>query len=148
MTQVTDAAALRCKETASLWHGVPRHCTTHGCEIISSKCANMQNRSYNGLELKCINDYDILNSPCAAQPPELCCPNFSKGPARNSFSMTEEEEAKSMLYIATSYLLTFTHLTIAGLERKRRERGWDFSSQRAGSSRFHLSCLSQKWHPF
>ena len=96
--QVTDAAALHCKETVSLWHGLPTHCTTHDCEIISSKCGNMQNKSYNGLELKCINDYDIPNSPCAAQLTELFCPNSSKGPARNSFSMTEEGEAKSMLH--------------------------------------------------
>lgn len=53
---------------------------------------------HNGLGLKCINGYDILNSPCAAQPPELCCPNSSKGLARNSFSMTEEGEAQSMLH--------------------------------------------------
>lgn len=98
MIEATDASALCCKEAASLWHGLPRHCTTHSCEIIPSKCTNMQNRPYNGLELKCINDYDIPNSPCAAQPTELCCPNSSKGPARNSFSVTEEGEAKSMLH--------------------------------------------------
>lgn len=36
---------------------------THGCEVISSRWANLQKRLPKGLELKCINDYSIPNSP-------------------------------------------------------------------------------------
>lgn len=67
-----------------------------GCEIISSKCANMQNRLSKGLELKCINDYDIPNSPCAAQTTEPCCPNSSWGWHATPFSCQSMGEAKSL----------------------------------------------------
>lgn len=63
---------------------------------------------------------------------------------------------QNLCYIATSYLLTFyiytppppTTTTIAGLEHKWKERGWDFSSQLAGSSRFHLTQLPLTEDPF
>lgn len=58
----------------------------------------MQNRSYNGLELEHVKDYNTPNSPCAAQPIELSCPNSCKELAPKSFYMTEEGEAKSVIH--------------------------------------------------
>lgn len=66
----------------------------------------MQNRLSKGLELKCINDYDIPSSPCAAQTTEPCCPNSSKGPAHNSFFMSEHGGGK----ISTLQMLICSHL--------------------------------------
>lgn len=105
---------------------------THSCGIISSKCANMQNRPSKGLELKCINDYNIPNSPWAAQTAEHCCPNPSNSHwAGTQFLFHVRAWGRQNLYAANSYLFTFTHPARAGLERKWRDRRWDFSSQLA-----------------
>lgn len=98
-------------------YGLPRHCT-HSCGIISSKCANMQNRPSKGLELKSINDYNIPNSPWAAQTAEHCCPNSSKGLARNSFLMSEHGEGKisTLQTLICSHLPTQQELDLSGSE--------------------------------
>lgn len=136
--QAPDAAALHCEEALSPWHGLPRHCTTHGCEIISSKCANMQNRPSKGLELKCINDYDIPDSPCAAQTTEHCCPNSSEGLARNSFIMSEHGGGKisTLQTLICSHLPTQQELDLkgsGGIEGEIFHLNWQISSHSAAS---------------
>lgn len=99
------------KETVPRQRGLPRHCTTHSCEIILSKCVNMQNRSLKHFSSSPLHDCNVPPPPfCAAQPAELCCPNSSGEPARNSFSTAEGGQQNPCQTLA-SYLPPFAHLT-------------------------------------
>lgn len=99
------------KETVPHQRGLPRHCTTHSCKIILSKCVNMQNRSLMHFSSSPLHDCNVPPPPfCAAQPAELCCPNSSGEPARNSFS-TAEGGQQNPCQTPASYLPPFAHLT-------------------------------------
>lgn len=116
------------KETVPRQRGLPRHCTTHSCKIILSKCVNMQNRSLMHFSSSPLHDCNVPPPPfCAAQPAELCCPNSSGEPARNSFSTAEGGQQNPCQTLA-SYLPPFAHLTkSAGLGWKQEEEGKDSS---------------------
>lgn len=58
------------KETVPRQRGLPRHCTTHSCKIILSKCVNMQNRSLMHFSSSPLHDCNI--------PPPLLCSSTSR----------------------------------------------------------------------
>lgn len=51
------------KETVPRQRGLPRHCTTHSCEIILSKCVNMQNRSLMHFSSSPLHDCNVPPPP-------------------------------------------------------------------------------------
>lgn len=108
------------KETVPHQRGLPRHCTTHSCEIILSKCVNMQNRSLMHFSWSPLHDCNVPPPPSVQLNQQNSAAQTPPG-SRHATPFPRQKDSK--IHARLQPLTCPTWQSQLGLDGSRRRKG-------------------------